>query len=292
MVIVRLNGGLGNQMFEYAMGRALAHRRHTSLKLDFRDLNSDRKRCYSLGALNVNATPASTVDLFRVRVAMELCRVLKRSPPYYARPVVYEQSFCFDPDALRAPRDCLLIGYWQSEKYFTEIETIIRREFTLRTEPSARSQEIARAIQASNSAFLHIRRGDYLSDPKTNKAHGTCSMRYYANAVNYIGGAVHNPHFFVFSDEPRWVRENLKIGFSMTVVDHNHPGTSLSPGREHEDLWLMALCRHAILANISFSWWGAWLNSLHERIVIAPGQWFKSLKHDTRDLIPQDWIQM
>ena len=228
MVIVRLNGGLANQMFEYAMARTVAYRRETSVKLDFQDLNAGGNRCYSLGAWNVNATSASTVDLFRVRVAMELCRVLKRSDPYYARPVVYEQSFCFDPGALRAPRDCLLIGYWQSEKYFKEIETIIRREFTLRTEASARSQEIARAIQASNSAFLHIRRGDYVSDPKINKIHGTCSMRYYEDAVNYIGRAVHDPHFFVFSDEPRWVQENLKIPFPMTIVEHNHPGTSQS----------------------------------------------------------------
>jgi hypothetical protein len=223
---------------------------------------------------------------------MGLCRVLKRSDPYYARPVVYEQSFCFDPDALRAPRDCLLIGYWQSEKYFKEIEPILRHEFTLRMEPSAKSQEVARAIQASSSTFLHIRRGDYVADSNINKVHGTCSMRYYEDAVNYIGRAVHDPHFFVFSDEPRSVLEQLKLPFPMTVVDHNHPGNAQSPGREHEDLWLMTLCRHAILANSTFSWWGAWLNPSRDRIVIAPGQWFQSLKHETRDLIPQDWIQM
>jgi hypothetical protein len=292
MVIVRLNGGVGNQMFQYAMGRTVAHRRRTSVRFDFRSLDGNARRCYSLGAWNVEAAPASMRDLLSVRIASCLERILMRGRPYYARHTVCEQSFSFDPDALNAPGNCLLMGYWQSEKYFKEIEPILRHEFTLRMEPSAKSQEVARAIQASNSTFLHIRRGDYAADPMINKVHGTCSMRYYEDAVNYIGRAMHDPHLFVFSDEPRWVREHLKLPFPMTVVDHNHPGNAQSPGREHEDLWLMTLCRHAILANSSFSWWGAWLNPERNRIVIAPERWFRSPNNDTRDLIPDNWIRM
>jgi hypothetical protein len=184
----------------------------------------------------------------------------------------------------------LLIGYWQSEKYFKEIEPIIRQEFTLRTEPSAQTQHTARAIRASSSVFLHIRRGDYVGEPKTNKIHGACSMQYYQNAAAHIARAVRRPHFFVFSDEPLWVRENLKLPFTMTIVDHNPPGDSHAPGCEHEDMWLMTLCRHAILANSSFSWWGAWLNPERDRIVIRPQRWAQDTKFEPQDLIPDSWI--
>ena len=292
MVIVRLNGGLANQMFEYAMARTVAHRRRTSVRLDFQYLEADRKRCYSLGAWNVNVTPASNLDYLRLRLAGKWRRMLKRSGPYYSEPYVYEQSFSFDPDALKASRHCLLIGYWQSEKYFKEIEPIIRQEFTLRTEPSAQTQHTARAIRASSSVFLHIRRGDYVGEPETNKIHGACTMQYYQNAAAHIARAVHHPHFFVFSDEPLWVRENLKLPFKMTIVDHNPPGDSHAPGREHEDMWLMTLCRHAILANSSFSWWGAWLNPERNRIVIRPKRWAQDTRFEPQDLIPDSWITM
>lgn len=292
MVIVRLNGGLANQMFEYAMARTVAHRRQTSVRLDFQSLNADRKRCYCLGAWKINAAPASSVDYLRLRCVSKWHRMLNRPGPYYAEPYVSEQSFGFDSNVLKAPRHCLLIGYWQSEKYFKEIEPIIRREFTLRAEPSAKTQEVAREIRASNSVSVHIRRGDYVSDPDSHRAHGTCSTQYYENAAAHIARRVDHPHLFVFSDEPQWVRENLNLPFSMTFVDHNSPGDSQAPGREHEDLWLMALCRHAILANSSFSWWGAWLNPEHNRIVIRPKQWARDPRFEPRDLIPDSWIAL
>lgn len=291
MVIAVLKGGLGNQMFQYAMARTVAQRRGTTVKVDLRAFESDRKRRYSLDAWNVNAAPVSRVELLGLRLGMKVSRKLSRTRPYYTRPVVYEQSSCFDPDALRAPRTCLLVGYWQSEGYFQEIESTIRQEFTLRTEPRTRTREIASAIRGCNSVFVHIRRGDYLADPEVNEVHGTCSMQYYEEAASYVGRVVENPHFFAFSDEPEWLQQNLKIPFSMTVVDHNEPGNSDTPGYEHEDLWLMAQCRHAILANSSFSWWGAWLNPVRERVVIAPKQWVKS-RYDMRDLIPDDWIRI
>lgn len=292
MVIVRLNGGLANQMFEYAMARTVAHRRHTSVRLDFRSLEVDRKRCYSLGAWNVNATPASNVDYFHLRLVGKWRRMLKGSGPYYAEPYVYEQSLSFDPDALKAPRHCLLIGYWQSEKYFKEIESIIREHFTLRAEPTPKTHDTAREIRGSAGVFVHIRRGDYVAEPTTKEIVGACSMQYYENAAAHIARTVHNPHFFVFSDEPQWVRANLRLPFKMTIVDHNPPGNALAPGREHEDLWLMAQCQHAILANSSFSWWGAWLNPERNRIVISPKRWALDARYAPQDLIPDSWITM
>lgn len=292
MIIVRLMGGLGNQMFEYAFARTVACRRRASVKFNFRSLNVDRRRCYSLGAWNVQAKPASVFDLSRIYIAARLDRALKPGRSYYQRYLIEEQSFCFDPNALKARRHCMLSGYWQSEKYFKEIETTIRREFTPRAEPSPKTREVAHAIRGSNSVFVHVRRGDYVDDPEMNGIYGTCSVQYYTDAVNYVARLVPNPHFFVFSDEPKWARENLKLPFPTTVVDHNLPGNSHSPGREHEDLWLMAQCRHAVLANSSFSWWGAWLNTERERLVIAPKRWFQTPQHDTRDLTPEAWLRM
>jgi hypothetical protein len=289
MVIVRLSGGLGNQMFEYAMARTVAHRRHTSVRLDFKYLKADRKRRYGLGAWNVNTRPASSLDYLRVAMGGWRC-VLKGPCPYYAKPYVYEQSFCFDSNALQAPRHCVLAGYWQSERYFKEIEPIIRQEFTLRMEPSAETQQTACAIRASNSVFLHIRRGDYIADPETKRVHGSCSIQHYENAAAHIARVVDRPHFFVFSDEPSWARESLKLPFPMTIVNHNPPGNSGSPGREHEDMWLMTLCRHAILANSSFSWWGAWLNPDRNRVVIRPKRWVQDPQFEPKDLIPESWI--
>jgi Glycosyl transferase family 11 len=292
MVIIRLQGGLANQMFEYAMARTVAHRRGTCVGLDFQNLSADLKRCYSLDAWNVNVTRASNLDHVRLQFARKWRRILKRSGPYYSEPYVCEQSFCFDPDALKAPGHCSLTGYWQSPKYFEEIEPIIRQEFKLRREPSAETQRTAEAIRASYSVFLHVRRGDYVAEVQTNEVHGVCSLEYYQNAAEYIARAVHQPHFFVFSDEPQWVRENLKLPFTTTVVDHNPPGDSETSGREHEDMWLMTLCRHAILANSSFSWWGAWLNEEGNRIVIRPKQWALDARFEPQDLLPGSWITM
>jgi hypothetical protein len=292
MVIVRLMGGLGNQMFQYAMGRALAHARQAPVKVDFELLKADAKRTYALDGWNVSAPVATLFEVLRIRAANKLSWKLKPSAPFYVRPVLREQTFLFDPDALRAPQRCLLIGYWQSEKYFKNIEATIRQEFTLRIAPGDKTQEVARAIQSCNSVCVHVRRGDFISEPHTQQAHGTCSLEYYRQAAEYIAQRIPDLRFFVFSDNAQWVRENLALGVPITVIDHNPPGDGHAPGREHEDMWLMSLCKHAVLANSSFSWWGAWLNPVRDRIVVAPRQWFGSLGHETRDLIPEHWTRM
>jgi hypothetical protein len=279
-------------MFQYAMGRTVAHRRRTLVRFDLSSLQVSPRRCYNLGVWNITATPASIRDLLPFRIAAPLERILKRTKPYYARHTVYEQSFNFDPNALNAPRNCLLRGYWQSEKYFKEIQADIRLEFTPRTAPSAKTCAISRAIRASNSVFVHIRRGDYVSEGSVNRVHGTCSLEYYRDAVACVERMVYQPHWFVFSDDPKWAQENIKLSSPVTMVDHNAPGNSHGPGMEHEDMWLMSLCRHSILANSSFSWWGAWLNPERDRIVIAPRQWFRSSRNDVRDLLPDSWLRM
>ena len=138
-------------------------------------------------------------------------------------------------------------------------------------------------ISQTNSVSLHIRRGDYVSNQKTNQTHGTCDLDYYQRCITEIEKEVENPYFFVFSDEIEWVKENLKINHPAEYVDQN------TGDKSYEDMRLMSQCKHNVIANSSFSWWGAWLNSYPDKIVFAPKRWFASDKHNTKDLIPEGW---
>lgn len=290
MIISRLDGGLGNQLFQYAVGRAVAHRRRTRLKLNLRALRRDPIRSYALGNWNVDAREATNTEILSLRIADKFVQALRPTTPYFRRPVVKERGGYFDANILRAPHNCMLLGWWHSEEYFKAIENCLRLEFTLRAPMSAESEKVASQIRGVNSVFLHIRRGDYISDAGINEAFGNCSMEYYQSAVESVKAHVTRPHFFVFSDEPEWARENLKLSAPVAVVGHNRPGDGTAPGREHEDLWLMSLCQHAIIANSSFSWWGAWLNPAKERVVIAPRNWFRTMA--SNDFVPARWTKM
>jgi len=294
MVIVQLKGGLGNQMFQYAIGRAIALRHGTTLRFDLQEIEVDNARAYGLPVWRIVGDPAGRMDVLRMRVLNQLSRKVHPSAPYYRHPVITEREFTFDRNLLEAKRNCWLFGHWQSEKYFDAVADQIRADFTPLSEVSIASRALERKILAfgNRSVFLHIRRTDYINWLPNLEAHGSCSNEYYLRAADVIAQHVSDPHFFAFSDEPEWVRDNLRLPYSMTVVSHNKPGDAFKVGNEHEDLWLMSRCRHAVLANSSFSWWGAWLNSERERMVIAPKRWFGALCHDTRDLVPSRWIRL
>jgi hypothetical protein len=281
MVTVRLIGGLGNQMFQYAVGRAIAHRRRTSLALDVSAFPDCGHRQYSLGVFKI-VEKLTSGGLMRIGRLKHLChRVRIPGLPY----VLIERGFPFDPSVLEAPANAYLEGYWQSEKYFKEIEEVIRREFCVKSQPDGQNAEMAARIKGVNAAAVHVRRGDYASNPSTNEYHGTCPPEYYRQAAQLVASQVLDPHFFVFSDEPDWARSNLELGGPATFVTQN------GPDKGYEDLRLMALCRHHIIANSSFSWWGAWLAN-SGGMVVAPQQWVRSNDLDTRDLIPTGWVRL
>jgi hypothetical protein len=205
------------------------------------------------------------------------------APAHFRFSTIVEDGFRFDPRVLQAEGNLYLDGYWQSEKYFSSISDVLRKELTLKDEPDAINKELAQVIAESDSVSLHIRRGDYASDPETNRIHGTCSLEFYRMAANELMKTVTAPHFFVFSDEPEWARENLEIDGLVTFVSHN------AVAKDYEDLRLMSSCKHHIIANSSFSWWGAWLGNYPEKIVFAPKTWFQTELHDVKDLIPKTW---
>jgi hypothetical protein len=294
IIIVHLNGGLGNQMFQYAAGRALSLRNGVPLKVDLSTFEASGRRRYELEAFRVQAAPATGADLdrfgvgakIRARATNLLPRLLQMRAPRGEWPVYREPHFHFDPRgaALQAPH--YLEGYWQSEKYFLEHADTLRREFIPRTPLEPENATLAAQIDAVNAVSLHVRRGDYISDPATRRYHGICSPDYYRSAVDYVGRRIEAPHLFLFSDDPGWTQQNLKFPLPTTVVTGNFPG------RGYRDLQLMARCDHHIVANSSFSWWGAWLNAGSQKIVVAPSRWFDSAGHNTRDLIPESWVRI
>jgi len=297
MIVVKLMGGLGNQMFQYAAAKRLALYRGTELKLDlsfFEGIQAGvTRRGYDLRHLNISAEIASRREI--AELADRKWNLLQFIPTRFRQIVglekrdqnIYsERHFDFDPVILQLPDNTYLNGYWQSEKYFTEIRDILLREFAFKYEQNAKSREITCQIEKTESVSLHIRRGDYAHDPLTNKVHGLCSFDYYTNAVNYITQKKSNCHFYIFSDDHAWVCENFKIDYPFTMVDHNDTSTN------YDDLRLMSLCRHNIIANSAFSWWGAWLNANPEKIVVAPEKWFNDKYLDTKDLIPEAWIKI
>ena len=287
MVIMRLIGGLGNQLFQYALGRALAVSRSTTLKLDITDYETYKVHAYSLGHFNVIESFATRDEIRRLRgggwMAKQLSRRLHRLIPFRKDSYILEKGFAFDPEVLEPPDDVYLEGYWQSERYFTSIEGLLRREFTIRHSLSGRNQELAARITGCNAVSLHVRRGDYVSNPDSSRVHGPCGMDYHRTAVRRIAEVSPQLHLFVFSDEPEWAARNLHLDHPMTIVTGN------DARHDYEDLHLMSLCRHHVIANSSFSWWGAWLSANADKIVIAPARWFAGKQHDTRDLFPPAW---
>jgi len=203
--------------------------------------------------------------------------------PFRKNSYILEKGFAFDPEVLKSPDDVYLEGYWQSEKYFASTEGLLRREFTIRQSLSGRNQEMAARIAGCNTVSLHVRRGDYVSNPNASRVHGLCGADYYQAAVRRIAEIVPQPHLFVFSDDPEWAARNLHLDHPMTIVTGN------DTQRDYEDLHLMSLCKHHIVANSSFSWWGAWLDTNPDKIVIVPARWFAREQHDTRDLFPPAW---
>ncbi|MGH0033105.1 MAG: alpha-1,2-fucosyltransferase [Myxococcota bacterium] len=287
MILVRLRGGLGNQMFQYAAGLRLAVARGTQLKLDLSLLEAPHRfgarRFYELEPFRTGAEIASAEEIGSfLRRSRSLWSRLRGRP----RRLVRERHFHFDPTVLDLPDGVCLHGYWQSPRYFADVEDRVRREFAFEKEPTGRNAELAAEIDACTATSLHVRRGDYVSDPAVQAMHGVCSLDYYRRAIRFVAERVTDPVFVVFSDDPEWTRANLDLGSAGILVDHN------GPGRGFEDLRLMSRCRHHIMANSTFSWWGAWLNPSPDKLVVAPDPWFQDEARDTSDLLPEGWVKL
>jgi hypothetical protein len=292
MIISHIIGGLGNQMFQYAMGRALAIAHQQPLLLDIADFaDYPLHQGFELtwvfnGAINT----ASTTDIQSVLGWQASKRIKTRlTYPHWAifrnRHFIVEPHFNYWAGIQQLPSSAYLFGYWQSERYFQEIVDIIRTDFTFKQPVSEKNTDLAQQISQVNAVSIHVRRGDYVQNPTANAVHGLCSLGYYQAAILAITQLIEQPTFFVFSDDIEWVKTNLPLSFPCQYISHNQGIES------YNDMRLMSLCQHHIIANSSFSWWGAWLNPNPTKIVIAPKKWF-AIDNNISDLLPQEWISL
>lgn len=286
MIISRLIGGLGNQMFQYAAGRALALRRGVPFRVDRRAFADYKTHAFGLDCFRAEIADAPAEQLPGAVKESRLNRLLR---PFMPAPVKVftERAFTFDPEVASLPDGTYLDGYWQSEKYFADCVDAIRGDFTVRHAPSRENQQWLKRVGDGNSVSLHVRRGDYVTNASAAAVHGTCDLDYYRRAVAHLQQATGTPPvLFVFSDDPDWVAANLELPCEMHLVRDNDAATN------YEDLRLMSACRHHVTANSSFSWWGAWLDPRPDSITIAPQRWFAAGTPDARDLVPERWIRL
>lgn len=292
MVITNIIGGLGNQMFQYAAGRALALDRGVPLLLDISGFsNYQLHNGFELGRIfNCTVKAANEADMRGVlhwQSSPFMRRLISRPSIsiFRRKEFVVEPHFHYWSEIRNSPRDCYLMGYWQSEKYFSEVAGQIRTDFSFRFPLEGRNAELVKRINQVNAVSLHVRRGDYAMNPKTAATHGLCSLDYYRTSIRQMAERVAQPHFFIFSDDIAWAQGNLEMDFPCVYVQHNCGADS------YNDMRLMSKCQHHIIANSSFSWWGAWLNPSVEKIVIAPQKWFAN-QMDVTDLFPSGWVTL
>ncbi len=282
-MIIQLQGGLGNQMFQYAYGRSLAIDRRQDLILDLSFLN-DRKprqnftyREFELSCFRINAEVIDKLPLWVKLKNQSPSRLSKLIPGQ----IITERKYSVSTVQFNHSKNIYLSGLWQSPKYFMHNWDYIKNDFRLLKQISTESKAIQQQIKQSNAVSIHVRRGDYLGKP----LHHVCPPEYYQNAILTIEAIVKDPVYFIFSDDIQWCRDNLKFISDHLFVDQ--------AGRPHyEDMLLMSQCHHNIIANSTYSWWGTWLNEHKDKLVYYPYKWFNKSGWEIDDLIPENWIEI
>lgn len=291
MVIVRLIGGLGSQMSEYAYAKALESKGY-DVKIDATTFESYTLRGYELDKYNIDLECSTKEENDRYRpnniVIKILSRILNKiGINILSLKVVREKSFIFNQKLLEINNEAYVIGDFFSEKYFKDIRSTLLKQFSIKGRPSSYMKDMEVKIsEAANSCFIHVRRGDYFHNKRVNKVHGVCGVDYYQNAAKYVQSQVGSLQYFIFSNDIEWCKENLKID-NATYMENQERA---SP---HEDIYLMSLCKHNIIDHSSFCWWGAWLNQNENKIVVAPKKWFSNekLQKQSRDIYCESWVK-
>lgn len=310
MIITRISNGLGNQLFQYAIGRRLSHQKGESLKFDISWFDHPTRhggvhREYKLHHFDIAGTVATdsevqdVVSPLPIRIPVFLFgRAVESgylSPKtaanmfnYYfevnstpdTTPPSWPHSRFFSPEMLEIEGDAYLHGYWQSPRYFESITKVIRKELTVAHKLDGQNREVANLIDGTNAVGIHIRRG--------LKKYGTeLPIDYYRNAIKQMDKIVDNPTYFIFSDTPKWSKEYIRFSTAGEIIHITHNDGST----DYEDLRLLRMCDHHIIANSTFSWWGAWLGDSPEQVVLAPASWMGRAvgKVDQWDYIPDEW---
>jgi len=293
MIIIRLIGGLGNQLFQYAFARSLAISNNYDFKIDISEFEHYKLHNYSLNHFNIIENIATESDIekynFKIYKWVNRIHLLDNIIPLNKRSIVYERKpFEYDEKLLNVSNDTYIIGYFQNEKYFKNIRNVLINDFKIKNDIYGENGMIADKIKRSNSVSIHIRRGDYINNENTNNIHGTCNLNYYKKSMDMINKKISNPTYFVFSDDIKWAKSNIVTAKDLFFIDNNNASTN------YEDLRLMSLCKINIIANSTFSWWSAWLNNNPNKLVIAPKRWFKDPQKNKMSLniVPKSWYRI
>ncbi len=292
MIITRLRGGLGNQMFQYALGRHLSLSKNIPLKFDVQKKTNSfyivEDYRYCLEAFNIDIKNNQASDKYiedfrhykqRTGALAFITNILWADKNRY----VQEKSRGFGADF--PDNNFYLEGFWQSELYFKESRETLLKDFSLQEYLTGTDAELEKDITSSHAISLHIRRQDYANNTRTKNKHGLLTETYYNRALEKLLGLDKTPpKLFVFSDDIEWVKKNMDFGHKTAYAE----GAIDTP---HRDIYLMSKCVHNIVANSSFSWWGAWLNQNPDKIVIAPEKWLvQASDEENRRRIPPDWL--
>jgi hypothetical protein len=293
MIIVKLIGGLGNQMFQYAAARHLSLLHKTDLFFDIASFennnNAYTKRNFELDVFNLNFKFCSNEMLndFNIHSSTKISRVLQRNFPYlFKKLYAAESGINYQKQFLKFPKNTYLDGFWQSELYFNSIKSVIIKDFEFTKNLDDKNFHWLNLIQSTNSVSIHVRRGDYITNVNAQSYNGSLGLEYYENAFKFIKSKFSDVLFFVFSDDIEWCEKNINTNTKTFFIDSNKHSNF------HLDMYLMSQCKHNIIANSSFSWWAAWLNQNNNKCVVAPKKWFAISSLDTSDLIPKSWITL
>ena len=296
MITVRLSGGIGNQMFQYSLGRVLSIKNSTPLILNteayldqtsrpFKKYMAVRK--YTLSAFNIKARIAVRNEIpfiYRMYGKGKLSLAFDAMRRRIFRHKGYELSFKgFNPKILELKGGVYLDGYWQSPKYFAGFEDVIRKDFTFKNKFSDNIENLKKEIESQNSVCVHIRRGDYVN----NSFYESVQKEYYDKGIAKIKSSTKIDKIYVFSDDIKWCEENLTFDFPVMFVGKEYAGA-----KDEGHLALMSTCKHFVICNSTFSWWGAYLSDYHAKIVIVPQRWFTDKNINESDLIPEEWIRI
>lgn len=297
IIIVRLRGGLGNQLFQYAMGRSLSVINNGNLLIDISAYTHNQEPNPLLGIRQLGLSHFNIAGKFinypeylnksRLnRLIYKYVMAMDAKKPYYLRHHIIEPNenhFIFDENLYkRKIHDYVVLeGYWQTEKFFLNISELLRTELTVNSAPDEANTLLAKTIQATNSVCIHVRHGD--NARSSSPGLGVLPLAYYNQAVSLLNKKISNPHYFIFSDDHEWTKNFVNSFNPITFVDINNDI------QNYEDLRLMSMCKHHIIANSTFSWWGAWLANQPGQIVYTPRRYYQSLDRPNPDLYPESW---
>jgi len=293
MIIVRLNGGLGNQIFQYAAAFALAKKNADEFKIDNSELISPASRGqvsrnFSLGNFKISAQVARVEEIREVRYPLGL---LSRISKTFQKKILRKFYVDWHPEIQNLRGSIYLDGYFQSEKYFLEYAGELLKEFVLREGSNKETESILFEFGNKNPLVaLHIRRGDYVSNPRVSQSHNLCGKKYFDNAINYLREKLGDFNLIIFSDDVSWVKNNMQFPVTYTfVADIAHKlGINLN---EAQEMILMSRCHHQIISNSSFSWWGGYINRSPSKVVVAPNIWTKGSIQQP-NILPGSWIKI